>query len=196
MWSATPCRRASAPTPRSRASTSTPGSWGSRCAISTSDCRRPQVGTAAIVRGGRCEDRRALSAVAAQTRRRRGEKAATRRRQLPDRRRHPSLAAVRGNQELHATRGDPHGGPAGDPEFRPPVDPDHCPRSPDQLRAVRYDGLRPAVCGRRQGGQARRAGHLPARRRLVRAERDGARHRGAAQIAAIVRHQPKWRLDR
>ena len=39
-------------------------------------------------------------------------------------------------------------------------------------------------------------GHLPARRRLVRAERDGARHRGAAQIAAAVRHQPQRRLDR
>ena len=40
------------------------------------------------------------------------------------------------------------------------------------------------------------AGHLPARRRLVRAERDGARHRGAPQIAAAVRDQPQRRLDR
>src|SRR6516164_8523271 len=33
-------------------------------------------------------------------------------------------------------------------------------------------------------------------RRLLRAERDGARHRGAAQIAALVRDQPQRRLDR
>ncbi len=45
-------------------------------------------------------------------------------------------------------------------------------------------GVGLAVRGRGQGRQARRAGHLPARRRLLRAERDGARHRGPAQTAA------------
>ena len=126
----------------------------------------------------------------------RGEEAHRRRRQLPDRRRHPSAAALRGGQELHAARRDPVGRRAGDPEFRPPVDPDLCAWPPAQFRAVRHDGRGAAVRGRRQGRQARRAGHLPARRRLVRAERDGARHRGAPQTAAAGGHQPQRRLDR
>ena len=65
-----------------------------------------------------------------------------------------------------------------------------------QFRPVRHDGRRAAVRGRRQGRQAQRPGHLPARRRLLRAERDGARHRGQAQIAPLVRDQPQRRLDR
>ena len=85
---------------------------------------------------------------------------------------------------------------AGDPQFRPPVDPDLRPRAPAQFRPLRHDGRRTALRGRRQGRQARCAGHLPAWRRLLRAERDGARHRGAAQIAVAVRDQPQRRLDR
>ena len=66
---------------------------------------------------------RPLPGLAPEAGRRRGQ-AHARRRQLPDRRRHPSAAAVRGDQELHAARRDPLGRRAGDPQFRPPVDPD------------------------------------------------------------------------
>ena len=58
--------------------------------------------------------------------------------------------------------GDPLGRRAGDPQLRPPVDPDLRPRPPAQFRALRHDGRGAAVCGRRQGRQAQRAGHLPA----------------------------------
>ena len=70
------------------------------------------------------QDRRPLPGLAAEAGRRRGGEAHRRRRQLPDRRRHPPAAAVRGDQELHAARRDPRRRRAGDPQFRPPVDPD------------------------------------------------------------------------
>jgi thiamine pyrophosphate-dependent acetolactate synthase large subunit-like protein len=41
----------------------------------------------------------------------------------------------------------------------------------------------------------RQAGHLRSRRRLVRPERDGARHGGAPQSAAAGGDQPERRLD-
>ncbi len=137
-----------------------------------------------------------FAAVAPEIGRRRSRQAHRPRRQLSDRRRHPPAAPLRGNPQLPEARRDPLRRRAGDPQLRPPVDPDLQPRPSPEFRAVRHDGRRPAICRRRQGGQARQAGDLPARRRLVRPERDGARHRGAAQIAAPLRHQPQRRLDR
>ena len=43
----------------------------------------------------------------------------------------------------------------GDPQLRPPVDPELPSRPPAQLGAVRHDGRRAAVRHRRQGGEAR-----------------------------------------
>ena len=129
-------------------------------------------------------------------RRRGGQAQGARRQQVRRGRRHPSAAAVRGDQELHAARRDPGGRRPGDPQLRPPVDADLLARPPAQLGAVRHDGRRPAVRARRQGRQARQAGDLRARRRLVRPERDGARHRRAPQAAGAGGDQPQRRLDR
>jgi hypothetical protein len=49
---------------------------------------------------------------------------------------------------------------------------------------------------RRQDRQTQDAGHRPARRRLLRAKRDGARHCSAPQTSAPLRLQPQWRLYR
>ncbi len=117
-------------------------------------------------------------------------------RQLSDRWRHPPAAAVRRGQEFYETRRDPVRRRSGDPQFRPPVDPDLYTGPPAQFGTVRHDGRRTAVCGRRQGRQTKHPGDLPAWRRLVRAECDGARHRGPPQTAVAVHHQPERRLDR
>ena len=79
------------------------------------------------------------------------------------------------------SRRDPGRRRPGDPELRSPVDPDVRGRPSAELRRVRHDGRRPAVRRRRQGRQARHAGARAARRRLVRPQRDGDRHGGAAQ---------------
>ena len=47
-----------------------------------------------------------------------------RRQQVCGGRRHPSAAAVRGDQQFHAARRHPGGGRPGDPELRAPVDAD------------------------------------------------------------------------
>ncbi len=113
------------------------------------DCRSV---LAAASRRDRRQDRRPLPGLAAEARRWRGGQAHRPRRQLPDRRRHPPAAAVRGSKELHEARRDPLRRRAGDPQFRPPVDPDLHARPPAQLGPVRHDGRGIAVCGRRQGG--------------------------------------------
>jgi hypothetical protein len=59
--------------------------------------------------------------------------------------------------------------------------PTFSPGSSFELRSVRHDGRRPAVRHRRQGCLSRQAGDRGARRRLDGHERDGDRHRGAAQ---------------
>ena len=124
--------------------------------------RRLQVGAGAVDRRAAGQDRRQVHRLAAEAGGRRGGEAHRARRQLPDRRRHPPAAPVRGGQELHEARRDPVRRRPGDPEFRPPVDADLRARPSAQFRAVRHDGRRAAVRGRRQGRQARQAGHLRA----------------------------------
>ena len=146
------------------------------------DRRRLQIGVAAIdARRSMRKTAERFPAVAAETGRRRGEKTHPRRRQLPDRWRHPPVAAVRGGQELYAARRDPVGRRAGDPEFRPPVDPDLCPRPPAQFGAVWHDGRRAAVCGRRQGGQAEA--------QVICLHGDGSFGQNAMELDTAVRHK-------
>ena len=93
----------------------------------------------------------------------------------------PPAAAVQGGPRLHRPRRHPGGRRPGDPQLRPPDDPDLRARPPAELGRVRHHGRRPAVRRRRQARQARQAGAGAARRRLVRHERHGVRHRGAPQ---------------
>ncbi len=142
------------------------------------------------------EDRRPLRRLAQDARRRRGGEALRPRRQLPDRRRHPPDPAAGRSEELHEPRRDPRRRRPGDLEFRAPDDADLRAGPSAQFRPVRHDGRGAAVRGRRQGGEAEHPGDLLPRRRLVRPQRDGARHRGSAQNPDPRRHQPQRRLDR
>ena len=131
-------------------------------------------------------------------RRRDGEAPGAGRQQADGRDADPSAPPVRGDQEFHAARRHPVRRRPGDPQFRPSVDADLHARPSPQFRTVRHDGRRTAVRHRRQGRQARQAGHRPARRRLVRPERDGARHRGAPQrlpILVVVSLNGGWTAD-
>ncbi len=107
----------------------------------------------------------------------------------------PSAAPVQGSARLHRPRRDPRRGRPGNPQLRAPVHPDLQPAAPHQFRHLRHHGGRHAVRGRRQGRAARQAGRGAARRRLVRIELHGARHRRAPQPPGHRRHQPERRLD-
>ncbi len=161
------------------------------------DRRRLQIGAAAADRRDRRQDRRPLPGLAPEARRRRGRQAHRPRRQLSDRRRHPPDAAVRGGQELHEARRDPRASTARRPSISAasrcrPSTPGHRLNSgPFGTMGV---GL-PFAVGAKAAKPGTQVICLP-RRRLVRPQRDGARHRGAAQIADPRRHQPQRRLDR
>ncbi len=88
--------------------------------------------------------------------RRRGEQARRARGACPTTSRaDPSAAAVQGGPRLHGPRRDPGRGRPGDPQLRPPVDPDLHARPPHQFRPLRHDGRRHAVRRRRQGARGR-----------------------------------------
>ena len=78
-------------------------------------------------------------------------------------------------------RGDPLGRRAGDPQFRPPVDPDLCPRLPAQFRAVRHDGGRLAVRGRRQGAKPDA--------QVIGLHGDGSFGQNAMELDTAIRHK-------
>ena len=69
-------------------------------------------------------------------------------------------------------------------------------RPPAQLRTLRHDGVGLAFAVGAKAAKPEAQVHLPTRRRLIRPERDGGRHRGAPQAAAPLRDQPQRRLDR
>ena len=108
----------------------------------------------------------------------------------------PSAAALPRASRLPAAGRDPLRRRAGDPELRPPDHPDLPAAAPAELGRLRHHGRRDADRARRQGRLPGPAGGGAARRRLVRDERDGVRHRGAPPAADARRHQPERRLDR
>src|SRR2546429_483002 len=102
---------------------------------------------------------------------------------------HPSPAALQGGPRLSPSRRGPRRGRSGDPQLRAPVDPDLRARTPAELGPLRLHGRGSAVRHRREGRAPGRAGGRPARRRVVRDQRDGDRHGGPPRDSRPGRDQ-------
>ena len=82
---------------------------------------------------------------------------------------------------ISAARRDPVRRWPGNPQFRPPVDPDLRAGPSSQFRALRHDGRRPAVRGRRQGGKPDK--------QVICLHGDGSFGLNAMELDTAVRHK-------